>query len=68
MVSEGMPLDQAWREAIDREREACDFYRKAIDSVQDASIKELFGFLLKEEQNHVRLLEDEFEKGFIQEM
>ena len=68
MASEKIPLDQAWREAIDREREACRFYKEAMETYQDASLRELFGFLLKEEENHVRLLEDEYEKGFIQEM
>ncbi|NLS77283.1 MAG: hypothetical protein GXY76_08510 [Chloroflexi bacterium] len=67
-INKHTPLDQAWREAIDREQKAYEFYRDALEIVADTSLRDLFEFLMKEEEHHAQLLRDEFEKGFIQEM
>lgn len=68
MIKENTPLDEAWRIAIQREKTAYEFYKNALEVVTDNSIRTLFEFLMKEEARHVQLLEDEFEKGFVQEM
>ena len=68
MITKDTPLDEAWRAAIGREKSAYEFYKQALEVVTDTSLRNLFEFLMKEELHHVELLEDEFEKGFMQEM
>ena len=68
MITKDTPLDEAWRVAIDKEKSAYAFYKQALEVVTDTSLRKLFEFLMKEELHHVELLEDEFEKGFMQGM
>jgi rubrerythrin len=68
MITKDTPLDQAWRVAIERETTAYEFYKQATGVVADSALKKLFEFLMKEEQRHKQLLEDEFEKAFTKEM
>ena len=67
-ITKDTPLDQAWRIAIEREKNAFEFYRDALEVVTDTSLRKLFEFLMKQEEHHQQLLEDQFDKGFIQEM
>jgi rubrerythrin len=67
-ITKDTPLDQAWRVAIERETNAYEFYKQAVEAVTDSALKKLFGFLMKEEKRHKDLLEDEFEKVFTKEM
>ena len=60
-------LEEAWRLAIQREQEAKDFYQEMSDMVDDSAIKSLMAFLIKQEENHKRLLENEYEKIFMAE-
>ena len=57
-------LEEAWRLAVQREQEARDFYQEIFDMVEDSALKNLLAFLIKQEENHKRLLEDEYEKMF----
>ena len=57
-------LDEALRLAVQREQEARDFYQEIFDMVEDSALKNLLAFLIKQEENHKRLLEDEYEKMF----
>ena len=68
MITKDTPLDEAWRDAISRETGAYEFYKQALEVVTDTSLRNLFEFLMKEEKHHVDLLQDEFDKGFMQEM
>jgi rubrerythrin len=63
-LSEKMKLEEAWRLAIEREQEARDFYVEIAEMVEDSALKNLFDFLINQEENHKRLLEEEYEKLF----
>ena len=52
-----MEIEQILSGAIDREIEAYEFYRLVYERVNDASVKEVFGQLAKEEMGHRELLE-----------
>jgi rubrerythrin len=58
-------LEEAWRLAIERERQAKGFYIEMADMVEDSALKNLFAFLIEQEENHRRLLEEEYEKLFV---
>jgi len=57
-------LEEAWRLAMEREQQAKDFYAEMADMVEDSALKNLFAFLVEQEANHKRLLEEEYEKLF----
>ena len=57
-------LDEAWRLAIQREQEAKDFYAEMSDMVEDSALKNLFAHLSEQEENHKRILEEEYDKMF----
>lgn len=63
-MKDNMRLEEAWRLAIDREQEARDFYKELAGMVEDTALKNLFAFLVEQEEHHRRLLEDEFDKMF----
>ena len=58
-------LEEAWRLAIEREQEARDFYAEMADMVEDSALKNLFAFLIEQEENHKRMLQEEYEKLFV---
>ncbi len=60
-------LEEAWQMAIQREQDARDLYEQMAELVEDSSLKRLFRFLVEQEENHKRLLEEEFEKYFTPE-
>ena len=60
-----MKLEEAWRLAIEREQEARDFYAEMVEMIEDSALKNLFAFLIKQEENHKQLLEEEYEKLFV---
>jgi rubrerythrin len=62
-----MSLESAWRIAIEREQEAQDVYQEMLDMVESSALKNLFRFLIEQEKNHQRLLQEEFEKYFMPE-
>lgn len=66
-MSERIGLEEAWRMAIQREQEAREVYEEMLGMVESSALKNLFSFLIKQEKNHKRLLEEEFEKYFMPE-
>ncbi len=67
-ITKQTPLDEAWRIAMQREKTAYEFYRRAASVVTDESLKKLFEFLMNEEKKHFQLLEEDFSRAFIKEM
>lgn len=64
-MKDKIKLEEAWRLAIQREQKARDFYQEISDMVEDSALKNLMAFLIAQEENHKRLLEDEYEKLFV---
>lgn len=62
-----LALEEAWQMAIQREQDARDLYEQMGEMVEDSSLKRFFSFLVEQEKNHKRLLEEEFEKYFTPE-
>lgn len=60
-------LEQAWRMAIQREQEARDTYEEMLNMVEHSALKNLFTFLIEQEEKHKELLEQEFDKYFMPE-
>jgi rubrerythrin len=58
-------LEEAWLLAIQREQEASDFYQELSDMVEDSALKNLFAHLIEQEENHKRLLQEEYDKMFL---
>ena len=65
---EEFSLEEAWQLAIEREKEAHDFYMRIYRTAADPAIKSLFHHLAQQEQTHHQLLEDEFDRMFRPEM
>lgn len=63
-MKDKIKLEEAWRLAMQREQQARDFYAEMADMVEDSALKNLFAFLIKQEENHKRLLQTEYEKLF----
>jgi len=63
-LKDKIKLAEAWRLAMEREQQARDFYAEMADMVEDSALKNLFAFLIEQEENHRRLLEEEYEKLF----
>lgn len=49
-------MEQVFTEAIEREMEAYEFYKKVAERVSDSNVKEIFMDLAKEEKGHEELL------------
>jgi len=62
-----LDLQSAWLLAIQKEQEARDTYAELADLVDDASLKSLFSFLVEQEEDHKRRLEQEYDKMFLSE-
>jgi rubrerythrin len=57
-----MTLQEAWQLAIRREQAAQQLYRKLAE--KSPEMRELFTFLLEQEEDHERRLQDEYDKAF----
>jgi rubrerythrin len=68
MIDETMTPEEAIRTAIEREKKAYEFYMQAAKVVKYPGTKEMFESLAKEELQHRRILEDELNKNYLQEM
>lgn len=64
-MKDKIKLEEAWRLAIQREQEARDFYAEMSDMVEDSALKSLFAHLIEQEEEHKRLLEEEYDKMFL---
>ncbi len=47
-----------YRMALEREQESIDLYKKFLNDAVDESSKKLFGFLVKQEENHYRIFDN----------
>lgn len=63
-MSKNLDLEQVWRLAIQNEQEAREMYEDMADMVDDTALKNLFTFLVEQENKHKQLLEEEFDKYF----
>ncbi len=57
-------IPEAWRLAIDRERDAHEFYARMAQSAEDEGIRSLFQMLADQEKKHHALLEAEYRRLF----
>ncbi len=64
MANPIMELEEAWRQAMQKEKESREMYLRLGAMTGNAAAKDLFDFLAKEEEKHLRMLEDEFERAF----
>lgn len=62
-----MTLEEAWQLAIRKEQEAQALYRALAEKGTGSGMKELFEFLLRQEQGHEQRLQDEYDQAFRQE-
>ena len=56
------------RMALEREKQAVRDYSEYAKTAEDPSVREMFLFLVEEENRHVKLLQEEIEKEVYQEM
>jgi len=57
-------IPEAWRLAIQRERDAYDFYDRMAQGATDAGTRSLFEMLVEQEKRHEAILEAEYRKLF----
>ncbi|MFZ5915618.1 MAG: ferritin family protein [Chloroflexota bacterium] len=63
-MKDKIKLEEAWRLAMEREQIAKDFYAEMAEMVEDSALKNLFAFLITQEEHHKQLLEEEYDKLF----
>jgi len=63
-LKDKIKLEEAWRLAMEREQIAKDFYAEMAEMVEDSALKNLFAFLIAQEEHHKQLLEKEYDKLF----
>jgi rubrerythrin len=66
-VPQKMGLEEAWRMAIQNEQDAHDLYQEMAEMVEDSALKSLFEFLVEQEKEHKRRLQEEFDRYFTPE-
>ena len=57
-------IPEAWRLAIQRERDAYDFYARMAQAATDEGSRSLFEMLVEQEQRHEAILEAEYRRLF----
>jgi rubrerythrin len=65
MASTTFELEEAWRTAIEKEKESRELYLRLGAMTENTAARSLFEFLAGEEAKHQRMLEDEFERTFM---
>jgi erythrin-vacuolar iron transport family protein len=68
MIDDSTTPQEAVRLAIEREKTAYDFYNKAAKIVKYPGTKQMFEFLAQEETKHLKILQAELDKDYMQEM
>ncbi len=68
MVNQTMTPQEALQLALEREKDAEEFYLNTAKSLQDESSRKMFEFLAGEERKHRRIIQDEIDKNFMKEM
>jgi rubrerythrin len=66
-VSDRITLEEGWRIAIEKEREAQRFYKQLLEMTDDAALQSLLHFLVDQEVSHEQLLQDEYDRMFMPE-
>ena len=66
-MGDGITLEEGWRLAIEKEREAQQFYKQLLEMTDDAALQSLLRFLAEQEVSHEQLLRDEYDKMFMPE-
>jgi rubrerythrin len=66
-MSNRITLEEGWRLAIEKEREAQRFYKQLLEMTDDAALQSLLRFLADQEVSHERLLQDEYDRMFMPE-
>ena len=51
----------AYKVAMKMENDGYDFYKKTLESIKDPNVKELYKFLLFEEEKHFELVSNTYE-------
>ena len=67
-INENLRPEEAIQVAMERERRARDFYLQCAKTVVDPGVRKMFEFLAKEETNHLKILQAELDKDYMQEM
>ena len=62
MITKDTSPQEALKLALDREKSAREFYTRASELVQDKGTSKLFKELAREEEGHVRRLENEYDR------
>ncbi|OGL38944.1 MAG: hypothetical protein A2149_07075 [Candidatus Schekmanbacteria bacterium RBG_16_38_11] len=68
MVDTTTKVQDALKIALEKEKASYKFYKKAAETVNDPGAKKMFSFLAKEEEKHINMLEEEYDKNILQEM
>ena len=68
MIDDTTTPQEAVRLAIEREKTAQDFYTKAAKIAKYPGTKQMFEFLAREESKHLKILQAELDKDYMQEM
>ncbi len=68
MIDESTTPQEAVRLAIQREKSAYDFYSKVAKIAKYPGTKQMFEFLAQEETKHLKILQAELDKDYMQEM
>lgn len=66
-MGDTITLEEGWRIAIEKEREAQRFYKELLEMTDDAALQSLLRFLIDQELSHERLLQDEYDRMFVPE-
>ena len=66
-MSNKITLEEGWRLAIEKEREAQRFYKQLLEMTDDTALQSLLSFLVDQEISHERLLKDEYDRMFMPE-
>jgi len=66
-MSDEVTLEEGWRLAIEKEREAQRFYKQLLEMTDDAALQSLLRFLADQEVSHEHLLQDEYDRMFMPE-
>jgi len=68
MIDSTTKVQDALQIALQKEKGAYEFYKKASEIVSDPGAKKMFAFLAEEETKHIKMLEDEYDRNILQEM
>ena len=64
-MSNKITLEEGWRLAIEKEREAQRFYKQLLEMTDDVALQSLLRFLADQEVSHENLLQDEYDRMFM---